>query len=743
MGILTAADKEKVKRAVPKASNKVVDATIARLYIAYPDPSQWTYTGLVGAIVLTDDLVGHTFFLKLVDVVGSRGVLWDQELYVDFQYHQDRKFFHTFEMEDCLAGLLFEDTNDAAHFFKRVTTRQKHASKQTAANKNAVALKDRLGPAEQKVGPRGEFVDVNTEQRSRRARGVLYYDDVPPPEWAPLYAELEAAGITEDMIAENREFIKSYIAKQGGPLVGLEPPVPRKYATRKVEKPALQVSVLKKTKKAPPPPPPLAGESSASASPAPRSRSTTISSMPSAAQSENEPEPDPTPTPAPEPEKPRFRVPPASAIPPPVHTNLPPPNQLPEHTATAIGGYGQNSQNNQNFAQNGQNFAQNGQNFAQNGQNFGLNTQGYAQNSTPNYNSPTYGSPGPSPNSGTPTALQPGQVHAVPPAPPRSARAVPPPPPRAATNRPLPPPPPPRAGVPPAPAPRIGGAPPPPPPRASRGAPPPPPPARAPVQTSHLPLFQQLPQPQFQQLPQPQFQQQPQPQLFQQPQAASQFAPPPQQPQFSPQPGMFPPPPPRTGQAAPQPAPTLYHQDQYVSQVVPQPLAPPAMPPTGTAAPPPPPPLPSLNGASAPPPPPPPLPLNGSSAAPPPPPPPMPNGAPGAQGGSAPPPPPLPALDLNSGPAPSMPLVDPSRDALLASIRGAGVSSLKKTDKSQLEKPSVILQEARGEPSAPSTSSAPAAPGQPESLADALANALNKRKDKVAASDDEDNDDDW
>ncbi|KAF5212225.1 hypothetical protein E0198_001781 [Clavispora lusitaniae] len=666
MGILTAADKEKVKRAVPKASNKVVDATIARLYIAYPDPSQWTYTGLVGAIVLTDDLVGHTFFLKLVDVVGSRGVLWDQELYVDFQYHQDRKFFHTFEMEDCLAGLLFEDTNDAAHFFKRVTTRQKHASKQTAANKNAVALKDRLGPAEQKVGPRGEFVDVNTEQRSRRARGVLYYDDVPPPEWAPLYAELEAAGITEDMIAENREFIKSYIAKQ--------------------------------------------------ASPAPRSRSTTISSMPSAAQSENEPEPDPTPTPAPEPEKPRFRVPPASAIPPPVHTNLPPPNQLPEHTATAIGGYGQNSQNNQNFAQNGQNFAQNGQNFAQNGQNFGSNTQGYAQNSTPNYNSPTYGSPGPSPNSGTPTALQPGQVHAVPPAPPRSARAVPPPPPRAATNRPLPPPPPPRAGVPPAPAPRIGGAPPPPPPRASRGAPPPPPPARAP---------------------------QPQPQSFQQPQAASQFAPPPQQPQFSPQPGMFPPPPPRTGQAAPQPAPTSYHQDQYVSQVVPQPSAPPAMPPTGTAAPPPPPPLPSSNGASAPPPPPPPLPSNGSSAAPPPPPPPMPNGAPGAQGGSAPPPPPLPALDLNSGPAPSMPSVDPSRDALLASIRGAGVSSLKKTDKSQLEKPSVILQEARGEPSAPSTSSAPAAPGQPESLADALANALNKRKDKVAASDDEDNDDDW
>ena len=32
-------------------------------------------------------------------------------------------------------------------------------------------------------------MDVNTAQRQRRAKGVLYYDDVPPPEWRSLYAE--------------------------------------------------------------------------------------------------------------------------------------------------------------------------------------------------------------------------------------------------------------------------------------------------------------------------------------------------------------------------------------------------------------------------------------------------------------------------------------------------------------------------------------------------------------------------
>lgn len=71
MGLLRDADKEKVKRAIPKASNKIVDVTVARLYIAYPDPGSWTYTGLSGAIGLVNDLVGNTFFLKLVDISVS------------------------------------------------------------------------------------------------------------------------------------------------------------------------------------------------------------------------------------------------------------------------------------------------------------------------------------------------------------------------------------------------------------------------------------------------------------------------------------------------------------------------------------------------------------------------------------------------------------------------------------------------------------------------------------------------
>ena len=66
--ILSDADKETVKRTVPKPSNKILAVAVARLYVAHPSPHQWTYTGLQGAAVLANDLVGNTFWLKMVDV---------------------------------------------------------------------------------------------------------------------------------------------------------------------------------------------------------------------------------------------------------------------------------------------------------------------------------------------------------------------------------------------------------------------------------------------------------------------------------------------------------------------------------------------------------------------------------------------------------------------------------------------------------------------------------------------------
>lgn len=70
--MLSEGDKEIVKRAIPKSANKIQAVAVARLYIAYPNRQRWVYTGLQGAAVLANDLVGNTFWIKLVDIsVGT------------------------------------------------------------------------------------------------------------------------------------------------------------------------------------------------------------------------------------------------------------------------------------------------------------------------------------------------------------------------------------------------------------------------------------------------------------------------------------------------------------------------------------------------------------------------------------------------------------------------------------------------------------------------------------------------
>lgn len=69
--ILNDEDKDTVKRFVPKQSNKIQAVAVAKLYVAYPDPTRWTYTGLQGAVILANDLVGNTYWLKMVDISVS------------------------------------------------------------------------------------------------------------------------------------------------------------------------------------------------------------------------------------------------------------------------------------------------------------------------------------------------------------------------------------------------------------------------------------------------------------------------------------------------------------------------------------------------------------------------------------------------------------------------------------------------------------------------------------------------
>ncbi|KAL8643507.1 MAG: hypothetical protein Q9226_008322, partial [Calogaya cf. arnoldii] len=244
--VLTENDKETVKRTVPKSANKIQAVAVARLYIAYPNRQRWVYTGLQGAAVLANDLVGNTFWIKMVDVSGSnRGVIWDQEIYDPFYYNQDRTFFHSFELEDCLGGLSFVDEKEAKQFKKKMDEREKNASKSTKANPfqglgpQPSVTSHTNGKSHSRFGGLSGFLHG---QRSSSAPHVAQPPPPPPsipppressalakgstqgqqrhplddvdPSWRGILGELLEMGITEDQIEENSDFIKEYIEQK-------------------------------------------------------------------------------------------------------------------------------------------------------------------------------------------------------------------------------------------------------------------------------------------------------------------------------------------------------------------------------------------------------------------------------------------------------------------------------------------------------------------------------------------------
>ncbi|KAK1080203.1 hypothetical protein LTR33_005739 [Friedmanniomyces endolithicus] len=343
--ILSDDDKQTVKRAVPKANNKIQAVAVAKLYISLPNHRQWIPTGLQGAAVLADDLVGNTFWLKLVDVSPSnRGVLWDQEIYDTFQYNQDRTFFHSFEGEECLFGLSFVDEKEARQFKKKMDEREKNASKTTRAKPFAAGPAQTgyggqqatqsvggsggkslgrfgglfsshknsggspQGPVQSIIPPRG--VEIQSQYGSAQASPLQSRPasssgiDLSDPDVQAVLQDLLQMGITEDQIEENAGFIKSYLEQ--------------KKATS-----AAEAEKKERANRAPPPPPPITNIANLSPQNTGSSTGTSRRGPPPApppsrrtatGAQQRPPSPSPSPPPRePSPPRPRFRAPPPLA----------------------------------------------------------------------------------------------------------------------------------------------------------------------------------------------------------------------------------------------------------------------------------------------------------------------------------------------------------------------------------------------------------------------------------------------
>ncbi|CAG8659105.1 1289_t:CDS:10, partial [Ambispora leptoticha] len=267
-----AKDKPTIKKAIPTSANKIITATVARLYVAYPDPNAWTYANIVGAVVFLRDLKKKSFFFRIVDLNSERGVIWEQELYQDFQYNNDTPFFHTFATDEYVAAFSFADENEATTFHKKVINREKinakaKSSKKENENKGFFGG----GTTKKKKGKKNKVDKALIGQPTDfRHLGHIGYNpdtgfDVQniDPNWQSLFDQLGQLGVTQDQITKNADFIKSFVEKEGG-LHGTPaarkkaapPPPPSKVNRRHPPPPPARTTANVKPNKSPPPPPP-------------------------------------------------------------------------------------------------------------------------------------------------------------------------------------------------------------------------------------------------------------------------------------------------------------------------------------------------------------------------------------------------------------------------------------------------------------------------------------------------------
>ncbi|KAK9760795.1 hypothetical protein K7432_014809, partial [Basidiobolus ranarum] len=275
-------DKAKIKKALPSSQNKIHTATVARLYVAYPDPNVWNYTGIMGALAFVSDKTAPgSFFFRIVDLNGTGGILWEQELYEGFQYVDERPFFHTFTLENCSAAFSFADDHEAKVLFKKVSKRE---------DGNKVKKSKSVRESSTKTSKSGLFFTQSRSSGKKnkgkfdksmisgpsdfRHVGHIGFDpdtgfstENIDPEWMKLFDQLGELGFSKEQLEDKdtQKFICYYVLARGGPNVGATPAAPAGNTNASIPPPPPAGR-----KNAPPPPP----ASRRQAPPPPPSRNT-------------------------------------------------------------------------------------------------------------------------------------------------------------------------------------------------------------------------------------------------------------------------------------------------------------------------------------------------------------------------------------------------------------------------------------------------------------------------------------
>ncbi|XP_042354236.1 neural Wiskott-Aldrich syndrome protein [Plectropomus leopardus] len=118
----------------------LIKSAVAQVLVATETEGEtpsWSCLGC-GALCLIEDKSIHTHFLRLYCVKHAK-FLWEQELYIPFQYTATRTFFHTFPADEHQVGLNFADEIEAEEFHFVVEVVQRNQEKTTGTTEKEKA----------------------------------------------------------------------------------------------------------------------------------------------------------------------------------------------------------------------------------------------------------------------------------------------------------------------------------------------------------------------------------------------------------------------------------------------------------------------------------------------------------------------------------------------------------------------------------------------------------------------------
>ncbi|KAJ2923791.1 hypothetical protein H1R20_g13307, partial [Candolleomyces eurysporus] len=161
----------------------------------------------------------------MVDLEGTRGVIWEHEIYQDLEYNPDRAFFHSFSGDECYIGFVFASEVEARDFWKKVNSKKDGKKpKPKAEKKRSKPAKGGKIDKSMISGPKqGSFIHVAhmgyDADAGFTSRGV-------DPSWSAFLTKLESQGVGKEVIEREMEFIKAYVKNEQQQTQPKKPPPP-------------------------------------------------------------------------------------------------------------------------------------------------------------------------------------------------------------------------------------------------------------------------------------------------------------------------------------------------------------------------------------------------------------------------------------------------------------------------------------------------------------------------------------